>query len=124
MSTNHPLAKPCFLNGCLLEFRADGSTTCTVCGLWSRPNPEQVNALLRAGAGGREYRKLAAQVLNQARLGELPKAPPLTLPDAPPPVYLGSDGSSLLPSIWLVLPICFFAGAALGLALYSIWSHM
>ncbi len=109
-----PNVRPCFLNGCDLEVRADGSTTCRVCGLYRTPDVAMVNALMRANAGGREYRKLAAAVLNQARL-PLPTAPEIPAPTEPPPFAAGD-----VPSMWVVLPIAAAIGVGLGLLVFAI----
>jgi hypothetical protein len=113
MSSNNVNAKPCFLNGCQLEVRADGSTTCIVCGLYRTPDVAMVNALLKANAGGRQYRKLAAQVLNQARL-TTPQAPEIPAPTEPPPFATAE------PSLWVVTPIAAAIGVALGLLAWAI----
>ncbi len=108
-------AKPCFLNGCTTVHSSDGSTLCLVCGLYRSPDPEMVNALLRAGAGGKEYRRLAAEALNLARVST-----PAPIPPAEPPLYIAADTSTDLPSLWVVLPTCLLLGFILGLALWRL----
>ncbi len=109
-------AKPCFLNGCTLQVRSDGSTLCTVCGLFSRPNTELVNALLRANAGGKEYHRMAAVVLNQARL----PVPPTIAQPSEPPVYVAPTE----PSFFVVIPLALAIGSALGLLAVTLWRHL
>ncbi len=118
-------AKPCFLHGCDEDPRADGSTVCTVCGLYRAPSVKMVNALLRANAGGKEYARQAEWALRLAGMSIPPSPPPIK--PGEPPLYVAANGSTDLPSLWVFLPACLFLGVFLGLVLWrlaQVWSTL
>lgn len=98
-----PNAKPCFLHGHLMAVHTDGSQVCTRCGTYRGPDPEMVNALLRANAGGREYRHQAAA---------LRMIPPKAPAPIPPPLIKNVDGSHAAPV--LTLPLLTIAAFLVG----------
>ncbi len=124
MSYN-PNAKPCFLHGCDPIPSTDGSTICSICGVYCRPDPKMVNALLRANAGGKEYARQAEWALRLAGMSIPPSPPPIDPTE--PPLYVAANGSTDLPSLWVVLPACLFLGSILGLTLWrfvQVWSTL
>jgi hypothetical protein len=111
-------AKPCHLNGHDWTLWTDGSLSCAVCQTYRGPNHDMVNALLRAAAGGRVYRKQAC-ALHMTGFNT-PTAPKPIPP--PVPAFKDADGSTKLPSLYLLLPIMAAVGVALGLGIWAIWN--
>ncbi len=111
-----PNCRPCDLHGHVWKGYADFSRECLSCGIYVGPDVAMVEALIREGAGGRDYRKNAI-TLGHTRPDGIPF---LALPTAPkvakPPAFAGNE----VPSLWVVLPIAAAIGCGLGLLAWAI----
>jgi hypothetical protein len=121
-----PNAKPCFLVGHVWRLTSDGSRECLSCGLYHGPDPKTVAALLAINAGGKEYRRQAIALGLAAAMAPdgspflyLPKTPAPVTPKEPP-LYVAADGSTELPSMWVVLTLAAAFGVGLGLIAWRI----